>query len=81
MEVLSDIPSVTYAYYFDHIKLTPQEAENSEKTADSAEASKGGKTVWRCIICGYEYVGDELPEDFICPLCKHPASDFEKIVK
>lgn len=52
MEVLSDIPSVTYAYYFDHIKLTPQEAENSEKTADSAEASKGGKTVWRCIILG-----------------------------
>ena len=35
--------------------------------------------VW--IICGYEYVGEELPDDFICPLCKHPASDFEKVVK
>ncbi|WP_367141900.1 rubredoxin-like domain-containing protein [Selenomonas sp. AE3005] len=30
-------------------------------------------------MCGYEYEGDELPADFICPLCKHPASDFEKV--
>ena len=36
---------------------------------------------WVCTICGYEYVGEELPEDFICPLCKHPASDFEKVIK
>jgi len=35
--------------------------------------------VWRCKICGYEYVGEELPDDFICPVCKHPASDFEKV--
>ena len=39
------------------------------------------QTIWRCRICGYEYVGEELPDDFICPLCKHPASDFEKVVK
>ena len=38
-----------------------------------------GKTAWRCVICGYIYEGEELPADFICPLCKHPASDFEKI--
>ena len=63
-EVLSDIPSATYAYYFKNIKPQPQ------KTA---------KTVWRCRICGYEYEGEELPADFICPLCKHPASDFEKV--
>ena len=44
------------------------------KTEDS-------QTIWRCRICGYEYVGEELPDDFICPLCKHPASDFEKVVK
>ena len=44
-----------------------------------AQASR--VTGWRCRICGYEYVGEELPEDFICPLCKHPASDFEKVVK
>lgn len=43
--------------------------------------NKDGQTIWRCRICGYEYVGEELPDDFICPLCKHPASDFEKVVK
>ena len=40
-----------------------------------------GETIWRCRICGYEYVGEELPEDFICPVCKHPAEDFEKVVR
>ena len=71
MEVLSEVPSVTYDYYLNNIKPKPQAVGN---TPD-------GQTVWRCIICGYEYVGEELPEDFICPLCKHPASDFEKIIK
>ena len=37
------------------------------------------KTVWRCSVCGYEYDGAELPEDFVCPLCNHDASYFEKI--
>ena len=68
-EVLSDVPSATYAYYFENIKPKPQPAAKTEE----------GKTVWKCKICGYEYVGEELPEDFICPLCKHPASDFEKV--
>ncbi len=71
MDVLSDNPSATYAYYFENIKPKP---EAVGKTPE-------GQTVWRCRICGYEYVGEELPEDFICPICKHPASDFEKIVK
>lgn len=71
MEVLSEAASATYAYYMSNIKPKP---EAVGKTED-------GKTVWRCKICGYEYVGEELPEDFICPLCKHPASDFEKVVK
>ena len=66
MKVLSDKPSVTYDYYFKNIKPKPKE-------------NKSGTTVWRCIICGYEYEGEELPSDFICPLCKHPASDFEKV--
>lgn len=70
MEVLSQTPSVTYEYYLSNIKPKPQAAGKTES----------GKTVWRCRICGYEYVGEELPEDFICPLCKHPASDFEKVV-
>ncbi len=71
MEVLSDVPSATYGYYQSNIKPKP---EAVRKTPD-------GQTVWRCKICGYEYVGEELPEDFICPVCKHPASDFEKVTK
>ena len=66
MEVLSDVPSATYAYYQTSIKPKP------EKPATS-------KTVWRCTVCGYVYEGEELPADFTCPLCKHPASDFEKV--
>ena len=64
--VLSDEESVTYAYYFAHIKPKPQPVEEN-------------KAGWVCKICGYVYEGEELPEDFICPLCKHPASDFEKM--
>lgn len=71
MEVLDAAASATYAYYFEHIKPAP------EKVGTTPE----GQTIWRCKICGYEYVGEELPDDFICPICKHPASDFEKVVK
>ena len=71
MAVLSDVPSTTYEYYQSHIKPKPQAVGKTED----------GQTIWRCRICGYEYVGEELPEDFICPICKHPASDFEKIMK
>ena len=38
-----------------------------------------GKKRWVCKVCGYIYEGDALPEDFICPICKHPASDFEEM--
>ena len=69
MEVLSKAPSCTYDYYQSEIKPKPQKAGTTQE----------GKTIWRCRICGYEYVGEELPDDFICPLCKHPASDFEKV--
>ena len=65
-QVLSNAPSVTYAYYFDHIKPKPQAAAKKQ-------------TGWVCKICGYVYEGEELPADFICPLCKHGASDFEKL--
>ena len=70
MGVLSDTASATYSYYHSNIKPKPQ----------AVGATEEGKTIWRCTICGYEYVGEELPADFICPLCKHPASDFEKVV-
>ena len=71
MEVLNDAPSVTYDYYLNNIKPKPE----------AVGKTTGGQTIWRCTICGYEYVGEELPEDFICPLCKHPASDFEKVIQ
>ncbi len=70
MEQLSDVPSTTYNFYQSHIKPKPQPVG---KTAE-------GKTIWRCRICGYEYVGEEIPADFVCPICKHPSTDFEKVV-
>lgn len=63
-DILNDSESVTYSYYHKNIKPQPKETK---------------KTGWRCKICGYVYEGEELPPDFICPLCKHGASDFEKI--
>ena len=71
MEVLSSASSCTYEYYQNQIKPKPQPVA---KTSN-------GETVWRCTICGYEWVGEELPDDFICPICKHPKDDFEKIMR
>ena len=68
--VLSNEPSVTYQYYFDNIKPKPQ------KPADSSAEKKKG---YVCKICGYVYDGDPLPQDFICPLCKHGTIDFEPL--
>lgn len=63
-QVLSDKEAMTYTYYHKNVKPKPQ-----------ADAKKG----FVCKICGYIYEGEELPEDFVCPLCKHGASDFEPI--
>ncbi len=69
LEVLSAAGSCTYEFYQSDIKPAP-----------AAQAAKSeGKTAWRCRICGYIYEGEELPADFVCPLCKHGAADFEKI--
>ena len=62
--VISDKDTMTYAYYHQNVKPKPQ-----------TEGKKG----YVCKICGYVYEGDTLPEDFICPLCKHGAVDFEPI--
>ncbi len=62
--VLSDKETMTYTYYQSNVKPKPQ-----------TEGKKG----YVCKIYGYVYEGDTLPEDFICPLCKHGASDFEEI--
>ena len=63
-EVTGGGEPVTYSYYHSHIKPKVQPAANNG---------------YRCIICGYVYEGAVLPEDFICPLCKHGVSDFEKL--
>ena len=62
-KVLDSVPSVTYQYYFDHIKPKPEPAQQGK---------------WVCKICGYVYEGDTLPPDFICPWCKHGVEDFER---
>lgn len=62
--VMSDRDTMTYTYYLNHVKPKPQ-----------TEGKKG----FVCKVCGYIYEGEELPEDFICPLCKHGAVDFEPI--
>ncbi len=67
-DVLSPEASATYAFYHAHIKPAP---------AAPAAEKPGGKKRWVCKVCGYVYEGDELPADFICPWCKHPAGDFE----
>lgn len=62
--VISSAETMTYTYYQDHVKPKPQ-----------TEGKKG----FVCTVCGYVYEGDTLPDDFICPLCKHGASDFVPI--
>ncbi len=62
--VVSDKETMTYTYYQDKVKPKPETA---------------GKKGFVCKVCGYVYEGDELPDDFICPLCKHGASDFEPL--
>ncbi len=62
--VISDRETMTYTYYQNNVKPKPE---------------TDGKQGWVCKICGYIYEGEDLPEDFICPLCKHGAADFEKI--
>ena len=62
--VISDAETMTYSYYHSNVKPKPK-----------TEGKKG----WVCKVCGFVYEGDELPEDFVCPLCKHGAADFEPI--
>jgi flavin reductase (DIM6/NTAB) family NADH-FMN oxidoreductase RutF len=63
-KVISDKETMTYTYYHKNVKPKPD---------------TDGKKGYVCKICGYVYEGDKLPEDFICPLCKHGAADFEEI--
>ena len=65
-EILSDRKPITYAYYLENVKPKPETKPKS-------------KVVHICRICGYIYEGDPLPKDFICPLCKHGAEDFDRV--
>jgi len=65
-KVTSAEPSVTYTYYFDHIKPKPAPREDE-------------KPGWVCKICGFVYEGENLPADYVCPLCKHGPEDFERV--
>ncbi len=65
-KVLNAAPSMTYAYYFANTKPKPQ---------PPAKDAVG----WVCKVCGYVYEGEDLPPDFICPLCKHGVEDFERL--
>ena len=62
-KLLSNVPSMTYAYYFANVKPKPSKLKEQHG--------------WVCKICGYE--GEELPPDIVCPLCKHGAADFERL--
>ena len=62
--VISDREGMTYTYYQNHVKPQPE-----------TEGKKG----YVCKICGWVYEGEPLPEDIVCPLCKHGAADFEPI--
>ena len=66
---------MTYKYY--HEVLKGKSPKNAPTFIE--EKSNNNKTIWKCSVCGYEVEKDELPEDFICPICGQPASVFEKI--
>lgn len=70
-KVLGNKEPLTYAYYQSDIK---PKAGTGAASAESKKI-KG----WRCKICGYEFDGSELPADYECPMCGHPAEDFEPI--
>ena len=66
---LSDAPSITYDYY----------RRVTKKQGEQMAESPGAIVAWKCAICGYIYEGSELPPDYVCPVCKHGAEDFEPV--
>ena len=64
IRVINNVDTMTYTYYQNNVK---------------PKADTKGKKGFVCKVCGYVYEGDVLPDDFVCPLCKHGAADFEEI--
>ena len=64
-KIISNVPSVTYKYYFENIKPAVKPVQK--------------KVGWVCKICGYVYEGKDIPSDFVCPICKHSVEDFEEL--
>ena len=64
LRVINNVETMSYTYYQKNVKPKPEVK---------------GKKGYVCKVCGFVYEGDELPEDYICPLCKHGAQDFEEI--
>lgn len=77
---LSDEAPCSYSYYLSDIKVRSVEASGNVADAGvkGSESKAEKKATWVCKICGYVYEGDPLPADFICPICKHGAADFER---
>lgn len=78
-DTLKDEPAMTYAYYHKVIKGKSPKNAPTYIAEEQVEAPKDGK--WVCSVCGYTYAGEipfeEVPEEFVCPLCKQPKSKFE----
>ncbi|MBO5362846.1 MAG: flavin reductase [Clostridia bacterium] len=76
-KTLSDKKSISYEQYLTEVKPQRKSApQNKAEKPNDGEAQP--KEKWVCKVCGYVHEGP-LPEDFICPWCKHPASDFERV--
>lgn len=84
-DVVNTQKAVTYDYYQKYVKQAykplVKEPEKGVAGAIVENAGEEGKEThaYVCKICGYVYEGESLPEDYICPLCKHGATDFEQI--
>ena len=77
----SEIKKV-YEEFYDHpLSELAEKMLHTFYSDRSEDLKKGEKKMskWKCKVCGYVYEGDELPEDYVCPLCKQPASAFEKV--
>ncbi|MCH5272553.1 MAG: flavin reductase [Lachnospiraceae bacterium] len=78
-DVVSSQKAVTYDYYQNYVKQPYRPApKKPEQKAESGAAGEK-KNTYVCRVCGYVYEGDTLPEDYVCPICKHGAADFEKV--